>query len=138
MPAMNLDQINWMAVVAAAISTFVLGGLWYSPLLFGEAWMRANGFTGQQVQGFNKTRTFGGSFMFALIMSANLAMFLADPKTTVRWGIAAGALVELGWVACAIAVIGLFENKSWTYIGINAGYQIIAFMLMGAILGAWR
>lgn len=135
---MNLDQINWMAVVAAALSMFVLGGLWYSPLLFGNAWMCANGFTEQQVQNFNKARSFGGSFVLALIMSANLAMFLADPKTTLGWGVAAGTLAGLGWVACAIAVIALFENKSWTYIGINAGYLIIAFMVMGAILGAWR
>lgn len=135
---MNIDQINWMAVVAAALSTFVLGGLWYSPLLFGNAWMRANAFTEQQVRGFNKARAFGGSFVFALIMSANLAMFLADPKTTISWGITAGALAGFGWVACAIAVIGLFENKSWTYIGINAGYQIIAFIAMGAILGGWK
>jgi len=135
---MNLDQINFLAVVAAALSTFVLGGLWYSPLLFGRAWMRANGFTEQQVQGFNKLRAFGGSFVLALVMSANLAMFLADPKTTVIWGMTAGALAGAGWVGCAIAVIGLFENRSWAYIGINAGYQIVSFVVMGAILGAWR
>ena len=135
---MNLDQINFLAVVAAALSTFVLGGLWYSPLLFGRAWMRANGFTEQQVRGFNKLRAFGGSFVLALVMSANLAMFLADPKTTLSWGMTAGALAGAGWVACAIAVVGLFENRSWAYIGINAGYQIVSFVVMGAILGAWR
>jgi len=135
---MNTDQINFLAVVAAALSTFVLGGLWYSPLLFGRAWMRANGFTEQQVQGFNKRRAFGGSFVLALVMSANLAMFLTDPKTTVIWGITAGALAGGGWVACAIAVTSLFENRSWAYIGINGGYQIVSFVVMGAILGAWR
>jgi len=135
---MNLHQINFLAVIAAALSTFVLGGLWYSPLLFGRAWMRANGFSEHQVQGFNKLRAFGGSLVLALVMSANLAMFLADPKTTVSWGMTAGALAGAGWVASAIAVIGLFENRSWVYIGINAGYQIVSFVVMGAILGAWR
>ena len=135
---MNFTQINFFAVLAAALSTFVLGGVWYSPLLFGRAWMRENGFTEQQVQGFNKLRAFGGSMLLALVMAANLAMFLADPKTTVVWGMTAGALAGAGWVACAIAVIGLFENRSWAYIGINGGYQIVSFIVMGAILGVWR
>jgi len=35
-------------------------------------------------------------------------------------------------------VESMFENRSWVYIGINAGYQIVSFVVMGAILGAWR
>ena len=54
------------------------------------------------------------------------------------WGMAAGALAGFGWVAMAIAIVGLFENKSWSYILINGGYMIVAFVLMGAIIGAWR
>lgn len=135
---MKLDQINFLAVLVAALSTFVIGGLWYSPLLFGRAWMRENKFTDADVQGFSKPRSFGGSAVLALVMAANLAMFLAEEKTTVTWGITAGALAGVGWVAAAIGVIGLFENRSWTYLGINAGYQIVAFVVMGAILGAWR
>ncbi len=135
---MNTDQIHFPAVLVAALSTFVLGGLWYSPFLFGRGWMRANGFTERQLQGFSKLRAFGGSFVLALVMSANLALFLADRKTTVVWGMTVGALAGVGWVACVIAVIGLFENRSWAYIAINGGYQIVSFVLMGAILGAWR
>ena len=92
----NPNQINWLAVFAAALSTFVIGGLWYSPVLFGKVWMRVNGFSEEQVAGFNKARAFGGSFILALVMSANLAMFLADPKTTVVWGMTAGALAGVG------------------------------------------
>jgi hypothetical protein len=135
---MKLDQINFLAVLVAALSTFFIGGLWYSPLLFGWAWMRENKFTDADVQGFSKARSFGGSAVLALVMAANLAIFLADEKTTVTWGITAGALAGVGWVAAAIGVIGLFENRTWTYLGINAGYQIVAFVVMGAILGAWR
>ena len=50
----------------------------------------------------------------------------------------AGLLAGLGWVAAGIAVIALFENRSWTYIAVNGCYQIVAFVTMGAILGAWR
>ena len=135
---MNPNQINWLAVLVAALSTFLVGGLWYSPVLFGKVWMRANGFTEQQVQSFNKARAFGGAFILALVMSANLAMFLADPKTTLMWGITAGALAGVGWAAAGLAVVALFENRSWPYILVNCGYLIVAFVLMGAILGAWR
>jgi hypothetical protein len=135
---MNPNQINWLAVFAAALSTFVIGGLWYSPVLFGKVWMRVNGFSEEQVAGFNKARAFGGSFIFALVMSANLAMFLADPKTTVVWGMTAGALAGVGWVAAGLGIIALFENRSWIYILVNGGYHVVAFVAMGAILGAWR
>jgi hypothetical protein len=38
----------------------------------------------------------------------------------------------------AISIIGLFENRSWEYIAINGGYMTVAFVIMGAIIGAWR
>src|SRR2546423_11753356 len=88
---MNPNQINWLAVLVAAVSMFVIGGLWYSPVLFGKIWLRANGFTEADVANGSKLRAFGGTFVLALIMSANLAMFLADSKTTVSWGMTAGA-----------------------------------------------
>lgn len=135
---MDFSSINYLAVLAAAVSTFVLGGLWYSPLLFGKAWMRANSFTDADLQTFSKARMFGWSFFFALVMALNLAMFLAGPTANVTWGMAAGGLAGLGWVAMAIAIIGVFENRSWTYILINGGYMTVAFVIMGAIIGAWR
>jgi hypothetical protein len=135
---MDFSTINYLAVIAAALSTFVLGGLWYSPALFGKAWMRANNFTSEELQTFSKARMFGWSFLFSLVMAFNLAMFLAEPRTDVTWGMTAGALAGLGWVAMAIAVVGLFENKSWTYILINGGYMTVAFIIMGAIIGGWR
>jgi hypothetical protein len=135
---MNFSAINYFAVLAAAVSTFVLGGLWYSPLLFGKAWMRANNFSDADVQTFSKARMFGWSIVFSLVMALNLAMFLGGPGTTAIWGIAAGVLTGLGWVTMSIAIISLFENRSWSYIAINGGYITVAFTIMGLIIGAWR
>ncbi len=135
---MNMQEINVWAVIAAAMSAFVVGGLWYSPLLCGAAWMRANNFTEEQVGAFPKGRMFGWSIPLLLIMATNLAIFLADEQTDWVWGMTAGVLAGAGWVAAAVAVVGLFENKSWTYIFINAGYNIVTFALMGLIIGAWR
>ena len=135
---MDFSSINYLAVLVAALSTFILGGLWYSPMLFGKVWMRVNNFNDADLLTFSKARMFGWSFVFSLIMALNLAMFLAGPETNAVWGMTAGALAGFGWVAMAIAVVGLFENKSWTYILINGGYMTVAFVVMGAIIGAWR
>jgi len=50
----------------------------------------------------------------------------------------AGALAGLGWVAAGVAIIALFERRSWSYFLVNCGYLAVTFILMGVILGAWR
>lgn len=92
---MNFQTLNIWAVLAAAVAAFVLGALWYSPPVFGAAWKRANGF------GANEPAKAGGAemliaFLLTLMMSANLAMFLNDPKTTLAWGATAGLLAGFG------------------------------------------
>ena len=133
-----MPHLNWLAVLAAAISTFLIGGLWYSPALFGRAWMGVNHFTPEDLSKGNTAKIFGLSFVFALLMSANLAAFLADAKTTAVWGATAGFLAGFGWVALGVATIALFERRSWKYILINGGYMTVSFTIMGLILGAWR
>ena len=135
---MSLEHVNWLAVFAAALSTFVLGGLWYSPVLFGRSWMVLNNLTEANLGKGNMGKIFGLSFLYALIMAANLAMFLATPDTTPAWGAIAGFLAGFGWVFLGIAIIALFERRSWKYTAINGGYMTVAFVLMGLIIGAWR
>ncbi len=133
-----MSAINWLAVLVAALSTFLLGGLWYSPVLFGKAWMKENGFTDDDMKKGNMGMIFGLSFMWSLVMAANLAMFLNDSKTDTAWGATAGFLAGFGWVAMSIFIIGLFERRSLRYLLINAGYMTVSFVVMGLILGAWR
>jgi len=133
-----MPHLNWLAVLAAAVSTFVIGGLWYSPVLFGRAWMSVNNLSEADLAKSNMAKIFSLSFVFALIMAANLAAFLAEPKTTAVWGATAGFLAGFGWVALGIATIALFERRSWKYVLINGGYMTVSFVIMGLILGAWR
>jgi hypothetical protein len=128
---------NWIAVAVAGISAFVLGGVWYSPALFGKAWMKENNLTEEQVKASNKGKIFGWALILTLIMSANLAMYLNDPKINFQLGLLYGLLAGL-WIFCGIAIVGLFELKTGRYILINGGYCFTALGLMGAILGAWR
>ena len=135
---MPVQNVNWFAVVAAALSAFALGGLWYSPAVFGSVWMTESNLTAEELGKRSQGKVFGLAFVFSVVMSANLAMFLADAKTTTSWGATAGFLAGFGWVALGIAIIALFERKSWKYMLINGGYMTVAFVLIGLILGAWR
>ena len=131
-------HINHFAVLSAALAAFVIGGVWYSPILFHKAWMNASGLNERDLRQGGMGKIFGLSFLLSLIMAYNLAAFLATPDTTVLWGATAGALAGIGWVALSIGILGLFERRSWKYVLINGGYFAVAFVAMGAILGAWR
>lgn len=71
---MEMSTINVWAVIAATLSTFLVGWLWYGPL-FGTSWMRAAGLTEEQLKRGNMAKIFGFAFVFELIMAFNLAMF---------------------------------------------------------------
>lgn len=132
-----MPHINWFAVLVAGISSFVVGGIWYSPRLFGNAWMRENSLTEEAVKSGNKGKIFGFTAMFSLLMASNLAMYLAGDKTDFSWGATAGFLTGI-WTFSAIAIHSLFELKRWNLIWINGGYSIVSLTLMGAIIGLWR
>ena len=144
---MQIGTINWLAVLVAGLSSFVVGGIWYSPGLFGKAWMKDNQLTEEDVRKGNKGKVFGWTLIFSLVMAANLAMFLAPPPegctggcapdVNMSWGATAGFLAGI-WTFCAIAIHSLFEQKPWRVILINGFYSIVALTLMGAIIGVWR
>ncbi len=130
-------QLNYLAIVVAALSTFLIGGLWYSPAVFGKAWMKENGFTEEGMKGGNIVKIFGVAFILGLISAVNLAMFMGpenDPAMGALWGFLAGA----GWVATFVGTHYLFERRSFKLFLINAGYSIVALTVMGIILAAWK
>lgn len=130
-------QLNYLAILVAALSTFLIGGLWYSPAVFGKAWMRENGFKEEDMKNGNMAKIFGGAFVLALIAAVNLAMFMGpenDPTMGALWGFLAGA----GWVATFVGTHYLFERKSFRLFLINAGYSVVALTIMGVIIAAWK
>jgi len=126
--------INWLAVFAAAISAFIIGGLWYGPL-FGKAWMHANGYTEEDLAKRSPPLVFGVSFLLMLAAAVNLAMFIG-PEATLAFATMAGLAAGLGWVATFLGVIYLFEKRSAALWLVNGGYSVVALTAMGAILGA--
>jgi len=135
---MPASPLNLPAVLVAAASAFVVGGAWYSPLMFAGAWQKVNGLSTSDLASRNMARVFGVAFVLTLIMAFNLAMFLNQPTTTLAWGATAGFLAGFGWVALAFGIVGLFESRPFAYVAINGGYMVVAFVVMGAIIGGWR
>jgi len=132
----SLESVNYFAVLVAALSAFVIGGLWYS-VLFAKPWMVENGFDEEKLKNSNMGMIFGGSFIFSLIISFVLVLFLG-PERDAAFGATAGFMAGLFWVATAMGITYLFERKSIKLFLINAGYHVITFTIMGLILGMWK
>jgi hypothetical protein len=130
--------INHLAVFVCAFANLVLGALWYSPALFYRGWLNESGLSQEQLAQSSPFKTYGLTFVLALIMSYNLAFFLGDAATTAAWGTTAGFLAGFGWSTLIFAVIALFERRSWKYIFINGGFITVYFTLIGFVLGVWR
>ena len=133
--ATAFSSINWLSVIAAAVSSFLVGGLWYGPL-FGKAWMEAFGFTDEQLAGRNMGMVFGVALLLAFIAAINLEMFIGA-EADLAFGASAGFAAGFGWVATLLGILYLFEGRSLKAWGIDAGYCIVALTLMGIVLGAW-
>jgi hypothetical protein len=130
--------INHFAVLVCAISSLLIGAIWYSPFLFFRSWQKESGLSDAQIEKGNMLKIYGLSFLLAWIMSYNLAFFLGDANTDWQWGLTAGFLAGFGWATLMFAVIALFEQRSLGYVLINGGYITLWFTVIGFILGIWR
>ena len=132
-----MPDVNWLAVVTAAISSFLLGGLWYSPALFLKAWQRGAGLTDEQLQkGGHPGKIYGGALLLSLVAASTFAMFLG--KLPVAEATTYGFIAGLCWVAASFGINYLFERRSLGLFLVNGGYHTLQFTLYGLILGLWH
>jgi len=132
-----MPDINWLAALAAAVSSFVLGGLWYSPALFGKTWQRGAGLTDEQLKNGGQARIFGGALVLSIIAAAVFALFLG-PDPDVGFATSAGFSAGLCWVAASFGINYLFERRNLTLFLVNGGYHTLQFTLFGLVLGLWH
>ena len=129
-----MPPVDWIAVIVATIASFVLGGLWYSPVLFAKAWQQDTGLSDEQLNAANKGKIFGGSFVLILIGAIVFSMFVG-PDPSLGFAIGAGASVGITWVAFSFGVNYLFELKPMRLFFINGGYHALQFILFGVACG---
>ncbi|MFY0686952.1 MAG: DUF1761 domain-containing protein [Cyclobacteriaceae bacterium] len=132
---MDPSSINWLAVVVATASTFVIGAIWYGPI-FGKAWMEEIGFTEEDLKEANMAKIYGLAFVLEFIMAMNLAFFIQG--LGVGEGAFYGFLTGFGWIALAMGVNSLFSRSTFRLWFINSFYFVVSFTIMGVILAAWQ
>jgi Protein of unknown function (DUF1761) len=141
---MHFHHLNWLAILVAAISTMVVGFLWYSPLLFAKPWMREMGYDPNDKARMEEMKksagpAYGGSFVASLVSAFVLSLFLHwFENYTLHFGLMVGFHVWLGFVATVQFTGALFMKQSMKLFAINTGYQLVCYLVMGAILAAWQ
>ncbi|WP_395614622.1 DUF1761 domain-containing protein [Allosphingosinicella sp.] len=132
-----MPDVNYLAVALAALSAFILGGLWYSPLLFSKAWVRLNGFNEEELKkNANMGMIFGGAFLCNLICAFVFAMFTRGGIPDIGDGASYGFATGLGIVGFSFGLNYLFERRPLQLWLINAGYFTLQFTIFGVILAA--
>jgi hypothetical protein len=141
---MHMHSLNWVAILVAAISTMVVGFLWYSPLLFAKPWMREMGYDPNdkaKTQEMQKSAgpAYAGSLVASLLSAFTLALILHGLRAEdLHFGIMASFHIWLGFVATVQFTGALFMKQSMKLFAINTGYQLVCYLVMGSILAVWR
>ena len=133
------EQINWVAVVIAAVAHQAVGFVWYG-LVFAKTWQEATGRTDAEIRasgGATQALIIGS--IGALVMAAAFALLLTlVADRTITTGIVWGALLGIGFVATTTVINGAYENRKPVVTALFAAYETVALIVMGAILTAIR
>lgn len=134
MPA--LTELNPLAIAVAAMLSAALGAAWYSPLLFGKAWVAATGKSEDQLG--SPGPAMAGSVLSCFVAASAVSYLVAATGTSsAAGGAGLGALLGFGVVAMTMLSDSLFSGWGWRLYAIQVGYRAIYLVLMGAICGAW-
>lgn len=159
-------EINFLALFVAALSTLVVGFVWYNPKVFGTIWMKESGMTEEKIKGGNMLLIFGISLLYAFFISFVLQMLTThqfgalgmvggDPSIakpsyaafmvdygmayrTFKHGALHGFMTGLFLILPVIGTNALYERRSFKYTLVTSGFWIVCFMIMGGIICAWK
>ena len=140
---MEFMGVNLWSVLVAAVATMILGFLWYSPLLFAKPWTLAMGYDLNDKAKMEEMRKgagklYGITFVVSLISAFVLAKIV--DVTTVNsalYGMKIGFAVWLGFVTTVQLTSTLFKKRPIKLYLIDTGYQLVCYLVMGAILARW-
>ena len=134
-------DINYIAVVVAAVATMIIGSFWYSPLMFGNAWLKLSGMTQKQIQEAKKkgiVKTYFIAFIVSLVMSYVLAHFVDYTEAaTVSGSLQLGFWIWLGFFATTQLNMVLWDDKPFKLYLIHVFHYLVALLIMSVILALW-
>lgn len=129
--------MHWLAQILAALGPLVVGFIWYNPKVFGKAWMASTGMTEEKAKQGNMPMIFGVSLVVAFLITMPLGYIVNHDPASLHpcvHGMMHGAMIAFFIAMPVIVTHALYEQKSFKYIAINAGYWIVSMAVMGAIL----
>ena len=141
---MKFMGVNLWAILVSALATVVVGFVWYSPLLFARPWMVLMGYDpDDKAKIAEMQKSAGPSYMLSLVAcvlsAAVLGKIIAIATiNTPLYGMKMGLAVWLGFVTTVQLTNSLFSRQPAKLYAIKTGYQLVCFLAMGAIMGAWR
>ncbi|PYX05046.1 MAG: hypothetical protein DMG84_01550 [Acidobacteria bacterium] len=140
---MEFMGVNLWSVLAAAVSSMILGFLWYSPLLFAKPWTLAMGYDPNDKAKMEEMRKgagklYGITFIASLISAFVLGKIIEiTTVNSVPYGMKIGFAVWLGFVTTVQLTSTLFKKRPIKLYLIDTGYQLVCYLVMGAILARW-
>ncbi|MCW8858020.1 MAG: DUF1761 domain-containing protein [Kangiella sp.] len=129
-----MPDINFYAVFTATLLSFAIGGLWYSPLLFGRIWLKELKLGAEGIN--QKPRVFMLSFVFSLATAFIIANLLGPQPKLVN-AVVTSAMIG-GIVLFSLGITYQFSNKTLRHLLIDGGYHIVIFTMFGLVLGSWH
>lgn len=127
-----MANANLLAILVAAATGLLIGGLWYGPL-FGKAWMADHGFSQQQLRSGNMLKIYGLTFAFSVLSAVFLGHLLAFFDTSARATLMISVGIALGYIIPAIGTNYLLSRKSGKLFAIDAGYWLTFYAAMGSV-----
>jgi hypothetical protein len=137
---MGSIKLNWVAILVAAIASFLFEALWFS--IFLNQWLAGIGHTMQWLMSasvITPPLQYGTAIVCSIIAATVLSIAIqATGKQTALRGVLCAAVIWLGFIATGWAKDYIFEVRTLQLYFINAGYSLFDLMLIGAIVGAWK
>lgn len=138
---LDLEQLNWLAVVVGALVYFALGALWYSPVLFGRPWQRSIGWDESQAPPQQNAVTYVLPFIAFVVMSITVALIAAATGTDeLGEGIVLGLVLGIGLSLAHTFVDASFSPEKpqpWTWFAINGTYHALGLVIVAVIIAIW-
>ena len=133
-------DVNLVAVLTATVLAFMVGGIWYSPYLFGALWKKEEGITQKSHKKRHPAIVYIAAFLLAFVTAFGLDLFITSLTSTPTGliGLKAGLGVGFYFVLTSFGINYLFADRSIKLFLIDAGYHLVKFALFGIVLGAWR
>lgn len=136
---LELEGLNYWAIVVAWLMSCAVGAWWYSPAAFGPLWHKLAGNDILKIPEKEATRIIGFVMLSAVFQVFVLAIILNTiGVSTALDGLLAGALLWLGLTAATTVGVTLYSRRSWKFWWLNSSYFLLVMGVNSIILAVWR